>query len=86
LYKLDTILISIMLFSQNFKVFNKYYLDVCFLYKSRKLKDGVIFFHCDANLDLYRGDHNPKFKVCCIIFNYYIFNFSIYNINNLNES
>lgn len=75
-----------MLFSQNFKISDKYHLDVCFLYKCRNWKDGVTFFNCDVNLDLYRGDHNPKFKVCLIIFNYYIFDFSIYNINHLNES
>lgn len=75
-----------MLFGRGFKVLDNYYLDVCFLYKFRSYKDGITFFNLDIDLDLYKGDHNPKFKASLAILNYYLFDFVFYNINHYNES
>lgn len=54
-------------------------IDFGFFYKIRKFKDGITFFEFVTNLDLYKGDHNPKFKICLVFINFIIFELNFYN-------
>ena len=66
--------------------FNKNYaIDIHFLCKQRLFKDGISFFELVSNLDLYKGDHNPKFYIYLILFNFVIFDMEIYNVNHLKQ-
>jgi len=54
--------------------------------KIRHFKDGITFFNLDICFDLYKEDHKPSFTIVFEIFNFKIFEFSIYNINHLNNT
>lgn len=63
-----------------FKISKNYAIDFGVLYKIRKFKDGITFLEWVNNLDLYRADHNPQFKMSLICFNFLIFEICFYNI------
>lgn len=60
-------------------------IEMCFEFdwfrKIRSFKDGVSFFDFKINLDLFKGDHNPKFEILWVILNYKILEVNIYNKN-----
>lgn len=52
-------------------------------HKVRNYQDGVTFCQCEINLDLYKDDHNPKFTIHLIFFNYTIIEFNWYDIRHV---
>lgn len=50
-----------------------------FFRKIRSFKDGISFFEFNINLDLFKGDHNPKFEILVIILNFKLIEFNFYN-------
>jgi len=58
----------------------KFTWDLILFYKVRNFKDGITFLEFICNLDLYKGDHKPEFKLHIIILNWTIIEFNIYNI------
>lgn len=61
-------------------------MDFSGLHCLRDVKDGISFFEMKINLDLFKGDHNPKFEILFIIFSFKIFEIEIYNINHFNKN
>ena len=47
------------------------FLDVQLLSFTRKISDGITFFHFEINLDLYKSKPNPMFKIELTILNCY---------------
>ncbi len=66
-------------------VFSNYAWEFSGLRFVRSFSDGLIFFEPRINLDRYRGDHSPKFEIYLILFNFMIFEFSIYNLNHIED-
>jgi len=66
-----------------FKLSKNYAIDWNFFWPIRQFKEGITFFNFDINLDLYKGDHNPKFDITLLILNYIIFEIEIYNVNHV---
>jgi len=62
-----------------FNITKKWALDCGLFYKVRNFKDGITFFEFLINLDLYKRDHNPQFKLNLIVFNFIIFDIILYN-------
>jgi hypothetical protein len=69
----------------SFKINKKYAFEISGLHKIRDLQDGVTFTGLGINLDLYKGDHNPKFSMELIILNFKVVEIGIYNINHVPE-
>ena len=65
------------------KINKDYAWEIGFLYFIRNFSDGLTGFSFLINFDKYKGDHNPKFNVALIIFNFLVFDFSIYNTNHV---
>jgi len=63
-----------------FNVTEQYALDFGLFYKVRNFKDGLTFFEFIFNLDLYRADHNPQVRCALVIFNFTIFDITLYNV------
>lgn len=63
-----------------FKISKNYAIDFGVLYKIRNFKDGITILELISNLDLYKADHNPQFKIGLICFNFLILEIIIYNI------
>jgi hypothetical protein len=51
----------------------------------RRLKDGLTIINLDLGFDWYKGDHCPRFKCALFMFNHTIFEFSIYNVNHVDD-
>lgn len=68
-----------------FKISKNYALDYMFLYKIRDFKDGISFINYEMSLDLYKTDHNPSFDWGLYLFNFTIFQITIYNVNHVEE-
>lgn len=58
--------------------------EIQVLAPTRKLKDGITFFNFKINLDLFPGDHNPKFELVVTVLNLYN-HILIHNQNHLWE-
>jgi len=67
------------------KRFGKKAIELFGFHKVRKYTDGVTFFHCEINLDLFKGDHNPKFTIQLILMNFTIFEFNWYDTRHTEE-
>jgi hypothetical protein len=65
----------------NFKINQNYAFEFYGLYPIRDIKDGISFFEFRMNLDLYKGDHNPRFEFSLILLNVMVFSLMIYNVN-----
>lgn len=63
------------------KISRNYAIEVAGLYPIRKFKDGITFFDLKFNMDLYEGDHNPKFELQFVLLNMDILEINIYNIH-----
>ena len=63
------------------KISKNYAFEISAFHMIRSFKDGISFFQFDVCLDLYSGDHNPKFHIVLIILNIKVFETDIYNIN-----
>ena len=61
------------------RINKKYGMDISGLHFIRRFKDGISFFEVSINLDLYKGDHNPHFRIMLLILNFKVFEFEIYN-------
>jgi len=48
------------------------------LHQIRSFKDGITFFELSKNLDLYKVEHNPRFRIMLIVLNFKIFEFEIH--------
>jgi hypothetical protein len=55
-------------------------IDVYGLYLIRDFKDGITFLNLVINLDLFKGDHNPKFKIQIIFMNINVIEIDIYDV------
>ena len=53
--------------------------------KYRKFKDGFTLIECQCSADWYKGDHCPRFTVALRLCNLTIFEFSIYNVNHVDD-
>ena len=62
-----------------FDITKHYALDFGFFYKVRNFKDGLTFLELILNLNLYRADHNPQIRCALVIFNFTIFDITLYN-------
>jgi hypothetical protein len=49
----------------------------------RDWADGVSFWNCTCNLDLFRDDHKPSFELRVEILNRTLFGVEVYNIHHL---
>lgn len=64
--------------------------EILFFYKLRQFKDGVSFFEFKINLDLYdpleyvKFYYKPSFNIHLVVFNYTVFDLSIYKVVNVN--
>lgn len=58
-------------------------MDLSGLHFIRSFLDGITFLEPKINLDLYRGDHNPKLEISLIVLNFKIFEINIYNVNHV---
>jgi len=58
---------------------DKYALDLQVFTKIRSFSDGISVEPITIVLDRYKADHNPQIRVCCVLFNYSIFELEIYN-------
>ena len=47
-------------------------------HKNRSFDDGLSFIRFEINWDRYLADHTPRFEIRLELFNYTIFDFSIY--------
>jgi hypothetical protein len=63
------------------KLSKKYAFDFSCFHKIRNFKDGITFGEFLLNLDLYKGDHKPQFRMILIILNFKIFEFEVYNVS-----
>lgn len=62
-----------------FDITKNYALDFGLFYKVRNFKDGLTFFELILNLNLYKADHNPQIRCALVIFNFTIFDITLYN-------
>lgn len=69
----------------SFRISNKYAFEFSAFHLIRKFKDGISFIEATANLDLYEGDHNPKFTVMLLLLNFKIFEINIYSVNHCSD-
>lgn len=54
-------------------------IDIALLHTIRLHEDGVTFVEFKCNLDLFKGDHNPKFTLSLIALNVMVFEVEVYN-------
>jgi hypothetical protein len=59
---------------------NNYGWELELFRKNRELKDGFTTIDLKINFDQYVADHNPRFEFSLTLFNFNIFDFSIYNV------
>ena len=67
------------------KINKKYAWEIALFYKLRQFKDGIDFFEFNIGLDLFEGDHNPKFRLLLIIFNFTIIDIEVYNMFHIDK-
>lgn len=65
------------------KISKNYAIELSCFHFLRKFSDGISFAEFDINLDLFKSDHNPKFKIILIMLNFKIFEFEVYNVNHV---
>ena len=63
------------------KLSKNYAVDIALLYIVRSLKDGITFFELKADISWFKGDHNPKFEIMWVCFNFVILNLNVYNVH-----
>lgn len=56
-----------------------------FFNKIRQFSDGVTFFEFKINMDLFKGDHNPKFGIELLLLNWMIMEINFYNPNHIDS-
>jgi hypothetical protein len=66
-----------------FRTSKDYAIEFSCLRRIRDFSDGISFFEFDVNLDLWHGDHNPKFEMSLTVFNFCLFEFNWYNVNHV---
>lgn len=64
----------------------KFVVDLSLFHKVREFKDGISFCDFLIGVDLYKGDHNPQFRVLLVLLNFKIIEFEIYNRPLLSKS
>jgi hypothetical protein len=60
------------------KLSENYGLELNFFYKVRDYSDGINFINGEVNLNLYKADHSPNFRIELIVMNVMLFEFHIY--------
>lgn len=63
------------------KIDEDYGWEISALHFIRQFSDGLTFFEFTCNWDKYLDDHTPRFATMLIIFNYKVFEFSIYYLH-----
>jgi hypothetical protein len=58
-----------------------YAFEISGLHKIRNFRDGVTVIDPYISLDLYKGDHNPKFTILLIFMNFKLIEIGVYNIH-----
>lgn len=69
----------------SFKINENYTFEISGLHKIRNFKDGVTFIDFSIDLDLYVGDHNPKFSIMITILNFKLIEIEVYNVHHVEE-
>jgi len=69
----------------SFKTNKNYAIDIYSLHKYREFEDGIDFIDFKFGLDLFEGDHNPKFTFFVGLLNVSIIDFTWYNIHHIDE-
>jgi hypothetical protein len=67
------------------KISKNYAVELSLLRKIRQFKDGISFFELITKLDLYRGDHNPRFEISLMVLNFMVFEFNLLNMNHVED-
>jgi len=67
------------------KINKNYAWELSGLYLLRLFSDGIDFFEFHINWDRYLADHTPAFEMLLVIFNFKIFEFTIYYIWHRND-
>lgn len=70
----------------SFKLSKNYAVELGFLRKVSYFNEQVTFCYFDSGIYYSKGDHNPRFSTELILFNILIFEFSIYNINHVDNT
>jgi hypothetical protein len=65
------------------KLTDSFAFEISLFHKLRNFSDGISFFEFTSNLDLYKGEHNPKFRLMLVVMNFKIFEIEIYNVNHV---
>ena len=63
----------------------QYAWECSFVTKIRDFSDGVAFLDFAIDFDKFIGDHNPQFKINLVVMNINIIDFTVYNINHVDE-
>jgi hypothetical protein len=69
----------------SFKISKNYSCDINLFYRYRDVKDGISFIDGTISWDRYIDDHCPKFEMRFGILNFWLLDFSIYNVNHKRE-
>jgi hypothetical protein len=72
-----------MRFAGGFKIRKNSAIEWAFFNKIRQLSDGITFFEFKINLDLFKGDHNPKLGIELLLLNWMIMEINFYNPNHI---
>jgi hypothetical protein len=73
------------MFNKSKKLSKNYAIDFSCFHFVRSPRDGITFLEPKINLDLYKGDHNPKLEISLIVLNFKIFEINIYNVNHVKD-
>lgn len=71
--------------NKSVRINKNYAIDFSALHLIRSFLDGISFLESKINLDLYKGDHNPKLEISLIVLNFKIFEIIIYNVNHVEK-
>lgn len=67
------------------KISKNFAWELTLFHKVRSFSDGIDFLDIRIVLDLYKGDHTPRFTFFFEMLNFTLIEFNIYNINHIKE-
>ena len=68
-----------------FEISKNYAVDIQLFKKIRLFSDGISINPLTIEWHRYKGDHNPRLDIMCLLFNYCVFEIEIYNVNHAND-
>jgi hypothetical protein len=67
------------------KVSKNYAFEIAAFYLVRDFRDGIDFCDFSVKLDVYKGDHNPRFSFTLIVLNFTLLEIEVYNIHHVDH-